>query len=159
MRPPRTPSRRYHSCQHFWLAKGIFFFFFEFLNIIFLYSRLLLVIHFIHISVYMSTPISQFTPQGILFQLKIRPTSVFCLHTSKEVASSHCCGAMGERIPAPREGSPEAQEAGGGTREEMLTSKISKPAMSRIPMNEAPCLLVLSRALLMRRTSQRNMRS
>ena len=41
----------------------VFFFFFEFLNFIlfiFLYSRFLLVIHFIHISVYMSIPIAQF---------------------------------------------------------------------------------------------------
>ena len=38
-------------------------FFFEFLNFIyFLYSRFLLVIYFIHISVYMSVPISQFIP-------------------------------------------------------------------------------------------------
>ena len=40
-----------------------FFFFFEFLNFIlfiFLCSRFLLVIHFIHISVYMSIPITQF---------------------------------------------------------------------------------------------------
>ena len=40
-----------------------FFFFFEFLNFIlfiFLYSRFVLVIHFIHISVYTSIPISQF---------------------------------------------------------------------------------------------------
>ena len=40
-------------------------FFFEFLNFIlfiFLYSRFLLVIYFIHISVYMSIPISQFIP-------------------------------------------------------------------------------------------------
>lgn len=42
---------------------------------------------------------------------------------------------------------------------ERLTSKISKPAMSRMPMKEAPCLFVLSRALLMRITSQRNIRS
>ena len=34
--------------------KVLLFFFFEFLNFIFLYSRFLLVIHFIHISVYMS---------------------------------------------------------------------------------------------------------
>ena len=42
-----------------------FSFFFEFLNFIlfiFLYCRFLLVIHFIHISVYMSIPISQFIP-------------------------------------------------------------------------------------------------
>ena len=39
----------------------IFYFFFLFLlNFIFLYSRFLLVIHFIHISVYMSIPISHF---------------------------------------------------------------------------------------------------
>ena len=41
------------------------FFFLEFLNFIlfiFLYSRLLLVIYFIYISVYMSIPISQFIP-------------------------------------------------------------------------------------------------
>ena len=36
--------------------------FFEFLNFIFLYSRSILVIYFIHISVYMSIPISQFIP-------------------------------------------------------------------------------------------------
>ena len=43
----------------------IAFSFFEFLNcilFIFLYSRFLLVIHFIHISVYMSIPIYQFIP-------------------------------------------------------------------------------------------------
>ena len=43
-----------------------FCFFFEFLNFIlfiyFLYSRFFLVIYFIHISVYMSIPISQFIP-------------------------------------------------------------------------------------------------
>ena len=37
-----------------------FIFSFEFYFIFFLYSRFLLVIHFIHISVYMSMPISQF---------------------------------------------------------------------------------------------------
>ena len=37
-------------------------FFFEFYFICFLYSRFLLVIHFIHISLYMSIPISQFIP-------------------------------------------------------------------------------------------------
>ena len=45
------------------------FFFFEFLNFIlftFLYSRFLFVVHFIHISVYISIPISQFiTPPQI----------------------------------------------------------------------------------------------
>ena len=42
------------------------YFFFQFLNFIlflFLYSRFLLVIHFIHISVYMSIPTSQFITQ------------------------------------------------------------------------------------------------
>ena len=38
----------------------LFCFVFDFLNFIFLYSRFLLVIHFIHISVYMSIPIAQF---------------------------------------------------------------------------------------------------
>ena len=37
-------------------------FFLNFILFIFLYSRFLLVIHFIHISVYMSIPISQFNP-------------------------------------------------------------------------------------------------
>ena len=47
------------------LSWGLFFFFFEFLNFILfilLYSRFLLVLYFIHISVYMSIPISQFIP-------------------------------------------------------------------------------------------------
>ena len=48
----------------FLMASGpwryFFFFFFNF--ILFLYSRFLLVIYFIHISVYMSIPISQFIP-------------------------------------------------------------------------------------------------
>lgn len=44
-------------------------------------------------------------------------------------------------------------------REMKNTSKISKPAISRIPMKEAPWRLVLSSALLMRWTSQRNSRS
>ena len=49
---------------HFWtpefpFGSFLFFYFFEF-YFIFLYSRFLLVIHFIHISVYMSIPISQF---------------------------------------------------------------------------------------------------
>ena len=45
------------------LTQGtLFFIYFEFLNFIFLYSRFLLVIYFIHISVYMSIPISQFIP-------------------------------------------------------------------------------------------------
>lgn len=39
------------------------------------------------------------------------------------------------------------------------TWNISKPAMSKIPMKEAPWRLVRSRALLMRWTSQRNRRS
>ena len=43
-----------------WLVWGYTSFFF--FNIIFLYSRFLLVIYFIHISVYMSIPISQFIP-------------------------------------------------------------------------------------------------
>ena len=37
-------------------------FFFSFFEFIFLYSRFLLVIYFIHVSVYMSIPISQFIP-------------------------------------------------------------------------------------------------
>ena len=41
---------------------ALFTFSFKLLNFICLYSRLLLVIHFIHISVYMSIPISQFIP-------------------------------------------------------------------------------------------------
>ena len=47
-----------------WLSI-LFYFFFEFLNFIlfiFLYSRFLLVINFIHIGVYMSIPIGQFIP-------------------------------------------------------------------------------------------------
>ena len=50
--------------ERIWLCQSpshIFFFFFELLNFIlfiFLYSRFLLVIYFIHISVYMSIPIS-----------------------------------------------------------------------------------------------------
>ena len=47
------------------LSLNNFFFCFEFLNfilLIFLYSRFLLVIYYIHISVYMSVPISQFIP-------------------------------------------------------------------------------------------------
>lgn len=39
------------------------------------------------------------------------------------------------------------------------TSKISKPAMSSIPKKEAPCRLVLSKALLTRPKIQRNSRS
>ena len=39
-----------------------FFFYFNFILFIFLCSRFLLVIYFIHISVYMSIPISQFIP-------------------------------------------------------------------------------------------------
>ena len=49
----------------FFKYMGVFFeFYFTFFWIlfIFLYSRFLLVIHFIHISVYMSIPISQFIP-------------------------------------------------------------------------------------------------
>ena len=41
---------------------SIFFFFLNFILFTFLYSRFLLVIYFIHISVYMSIPISQFIP-------------------------------------------------------------------------------------------------
>ena len=44
----------------FTIRKRFFIFIFEFFNFIFLYSRFLLVIHFIQISVYMSIPISQF---------------------------------------------------------------------------------------------------
>ena len=40
----------------------MFYFFLNFISFIFLYSRFLLVIYFIHISVYMSIPISQFIP-------------------------------------------------------------------------------------------------
>ena len=43
-----------------WIAKAIIFLKFSF--IYFLYSRFLLVIYFIHISVYMSNPIPQFNP-------------------------------------------------------------------------------------------------
>ena len=43
------------------LGPDVFFHFVEF-YFIFLYSRFLLVIHFVHISVYMSIPISQFIP-------------------------------------------------------------------------------------------------
>lgn len=39
------------------------------------------------------------------------------------------------------------------------TSKISNPAMSRIPKKEAPCLFVLSRALFTRARIQRKRRS
>ena len=44
----------------FWFFFWLFFCIFEFYFIYFLYSMFLLVIHFIHISVYMSVPISQF---------------------------------------------------------------------------------------------------
>ena len=51
---------------HYVFSKGFYLFiYFELLNFIlfiFLCSRFLLVIHFIHISVYMSIPISQFIP-------------------------------------------------------------------------------------------------
>ena len=46
-----------------WCVNVALFFYFIFLNFIFLYSRFLLVIYFIHISVYMSIPISQFIHQ------------------------------------------------------------------------------------------------
>ena len=51
----------------------IYLFSFEFLNFlfIFLYSRFLLVICFIHISVYMSIPISQFIPPPPLSPLGV----------------------------------------------------------------------------------------
>ena len=39
------------------------------------------------------------------------------------------------------------------------TWKISNPAMSRIPMNEAPCLFVRSNDLLIRWTIHLNIRS
>ena len=39
------------------------------------------------------------------------------------------------------------------------TWKISKPAMSRMPMKEAPCLCLRSRALFIRWTSHLNRRS
>ena len=58
----------YHLC--------FIFFFFEFLNFIlfiFLYSRFLLVIHFIHISVYMSIPISQFITTFVSIGLRWLP--------------------------------------------------------------------------------------
>ena len=45
------------------IATVFFFLFLNFILFIFLYSRFLLVIHFIHISVYMSIPISQFITQ------------------------------------------------------------------------------------------------
>ena len=57
------------ACFLMWVRRHILFavtiavFYFEILNfilLIFLYNRLLLVIHFIHISVYISIPISQF---------------------------------------------------------------------------------------------------
>ena len=47
-------------CLKWWLYLA--YFFFEFYFILFLYSRFLLVIYFIHISVYMSIPVSQFIP-------------------------------------------------------------------------------------------------
>ena len=46
----------------FFFSKILFYYFFEFYFIYFLYSRFLLAIYFIHISVYMSIPIFQFIP-------------------------------------------------------------------------------------------------
>ena len=70
-----------------------FFFFFEF-YFIFLYSRFLLVIHFIHISVYVSIPISQFithTPCHFppLVSIHLFSTSVSLLLPCKPVHLYH----------------------------------------------------------------------
>ena len=50
----------YLKVNHFLRSPSFLFFFFNLILFIFLYSRFLLVIHFIHISEYMSIPISQF---------------------------------------------------------------------------------------------------
>ena len=65
-----------------------FFWIFEFYFIIFLYSRSLLVIHFIHISVYMPIPITQFItpppppssafPPWCLYVCSLQPCLNFC---------------------------------------------------------------------------------
>ena len=62
---PFTPQP---SCLHRIKRDYVFFFFlrFFFLIIYFLYSRFLLVIYFIHISVDMSIPISQFIPSPLI---------------------------------------------------------------------------------------------
>ena len=55
----------FHPCilsAFFAISSLVFQLFFFWILFIFLYSRFLLVIHFIHISVYMSIPISQFIP-------------------------------------------------------------------------------------------------
>ena len=56
--PPNPPSPPVKGLPSVW--KLFFFFFWNFILFYFLYSRFLLVIRFIHISVYMSVPISQF---------------------------------------------------------------------------------------------------
>ena len=76
----------------------IFFLFFEF-YFMFLYSRFLLVIYFIHISVYMSIPISQFIPPPPPFppttrfpplvSIRLSSTSVSLLLPCKQVHLYH----------------------------------------------------------------------
>ena len=72
----------------------LFLFLFRFIYL-FLYSRFLLVIYFIHISVYMSTPISQFIPPPPppcfppLASIGLFSTSVFLLLPCKPVHLYH----------------------------------------------------------------------
>ena len=64
-------------------------FFFEFYFMyLFLYSRFLLVIYFIHISVYMSIPISQFIPSPPPPLLSLYPLVSICLFPTSVVSIS-----------------------------------------------------------------------
>ena len=71
-----------NPCPPHWQLDSFFF-----LNFIFLYSRFLLVIYFIHISVYMSIPISQFIPPP-----PPHPTPATSPPWCQHVCSLHLCG-------------------------------------------------------------------
>ena len=55
-------QHRQHTPRHWSYQFFFWFFFLNFILFYFLYSRFLLVINFVHISVYMSIPVSQFIP-------------------------------------------------------------------------------------------------
>ena len=71
--------------------------YFLFIEFYFIYSRFLLVIHFIHISVYMSNPVSQFIPPPppapphfpLLVPIRLFSTPVFLFLPSKPVHLYH----------------------------------------------------------------------
>ena len=82
-----TPSSRIKMFANGIEGERVIAFFFEFYFIYFLYGRFLLVIYFIHISVYMTIPISQFIPPPPLPPLSPLGVHTFVLYICVSISA------------------------------------------------------------------------